>query len=220
MAMQQLPSQSQPQSQQQANRPLCTFCFHRDKRDFMCYNHTLRDADGNTTCPFLKLIQCRNCFQRGHTTNRCTNPKYMDDVIAEMELAMSMKDPETMTDAERDAEQRKRHYAWHCAFVKKAQYFCSFCYNYDSSDRNYGNYSSHDLRDFSTLKVICPRLLNYTCAKCKEKGHTASHCEDVHKQREELENMEQEELIVDFSDDSDSSDSDSSSDTEENMEMS
>ena len=55
-------------------KPFCKVCFDAGKDSA----HPLRNATGQTVCPYLLSLQCNNCHKSGHTVKYCTSPKKMN----------------------------------------------------------------------------------------------------------------------------------------------
>ena len=55
-------------------KPFCKVCFDAGKDSA----HPLRNATGQTVCPYLLSLQCNNCHKSGHTVKYCTSSKKMN----------------------------------------------------------------------------------------------------------------------------------------------
>ena len=54
------------------NKKFCKVCLDAGKPETEYTSHNVRDAkSGRVLCQFLLAQECRNCFQRGHTTKYC-----------------------------------------------------------------------------------------------------------------------------------------------------
>ncbi len=63
--------------QRAGQRQVCVFCRNNGENRELYSGHTLKDADGNTTCPILRAYTCPLCKASGdksHTIKYC--PKY------------------------------------------------------------------------------------------------------------------------------------------------
>jgi len=63
---------------------VCVFCRNNGESQEFFRSHTLKDADGNTTCPILRAYTCPLCKENGdksHTIKYCTKytPKVKTD---------------------------------------------------------------------------------------------------------------------------------------------
>jgi len=58
-------------SNKQVYKTFCKVCQDSGKSEKEYTNHNVRDARGNTCCPTLLSQECRNCYQRGHTSKYC-----------------------------------------------------------------------------------------------------------------------------------------------------
>lgn len=68
-----LPSEKQRGSQRQ----VCVFCRNNGESKEFYSGHTLKDAEGNTSCPILRAYTCplcKACGDKSHTIKYC--PKY------------------------------------------------------------------------------------------------------------------------------------------------
>ncbi len=76
----------------------CTFCKAKNASDLFYLTHTLRDDQGNTSCPVLLSNVCDYCQERGHTRKYCpaynmsnmslNGRKHELDIASECEIAM------------------------------------------------------------------------------------------------------------------------------------
>ena len=56
-------------------KPFCKVCFDAGKDSA----HPLRNAAGQTACPYLLSLICKNCYKKGHTVKYCKEPKRISD---------------------------------------------------------------------------------------------------------------------------------------------
>ena len=59
-------------SNQYAKKPFCKVCFDAGKADTAHFIRKTPDPKSQVTCPTLLAIECRYCFQHGHTVKYCT----------------------------------------------------------------------------------------------------------------------------------------------------
>ena len=55
-------------------KPFCKVCFDAGKDSA----HPLRNAAGQTMCPYLLSLRCNNCHKSGHTVKYCTSSKRLN----------------------------------------------------------------------------------------------------------------------------------------------
>ena len=58
-------------SNRQVYKTFCKVCQDSGKTEKEYTSHNVRDARGNTCCPTLLAQECRNCYQKGHTSKYC-----------------------------------------------------------------------------------------------------------------------------------------------------
>lgn len=59
----------------QVNKPFCKVCHDAGKPESVYTSHFVRSApgpNGKVTCPTLLSLQCRYCYQSGHTVKFCS----------------------------------------------------------------------------------------------------------------------------------------------------
>ena len=54
------------------NKPFCKVCFDAGKADTAHFIRKTPDPKSQVTCPTLLALECRYCFQHGHTVKYCT----------------------------------------------------------------------------------------------------------------------------------------------------
>ena len=59
-------------SNQYAKKPFCKVCFDAGKADTAHFIRKTPDPKSQVTCPTLLALECRYCFQHGHTVKYCT----------------------------------------------------------------------------------------------------------------------------------------------------
>ena len=65
-------------SNQYAKKPFCKVCFDAGKADTAHFIRKTTDPKSQVTCPTLLALECRYCFQHGHTVKYCTVLKQQD----------------------------------------------------------------------------------------------------------------------------------------------
>jgi hypothetical protein len=55
-----------------AKKPFCKVCFDAGKADTAHFIRKTPDPKSQVTCPTLLALECRYCFQHGHTVKYCT----------------------------------------------------------------------------------------------------------------------------------------------------
>lgn len=65
-------------SNQYAKKPFCKVCFDAGKADTAHFIRKTPDPKSQVTCPTLLALECRYCFQHGHTVKYCTVLKQQD----------------------------------------------------------------------------------------------------------------------------------------------
>jgi hypothetical protein len=167
--------------------PRCNFCFTRNPRDPFAYTHFVRDAEGGVQCPFLKLIRCDRCGERGHVARHC-HASHADALAHDMHTRLHMADP-TYCDPDNPGA---------------ARIFCRYCYHSFPQDPICQTHHTHDPRSGN---VLCPRLLHHCCQRCGQRGHTPRYCPSYNNNNNKSENKngldsepDDPNLIVTFSD--------------------
>ena len=59
-------------SNQYAKKPFCKVCFDAGKADTAHFIRKTPDPKSQVTCPTLLALECRYCFQHGHTVKYCS----------------------------------------------------------------------------------------------------------------------------------------------------
>ena len=55
--------------------PFCKFCKDAGEPHTMYSSHYLKDRNGQVICPTLLNVLCGFCYEKGHTTSHCGEPK-------------------------------------------------------------------------------------------------------------------------------------------------
>ena len=58
-------------SNSNANKPRCKFCYDAKKPASEYNSHCVKNNKGDTICPTLLSIQCNYCHKTGHTVSKC-----------------------------------------------------------------------------------------------------------------------------------------------------
>ena len=68
-------SNNRTNNNKQVNKPFCKVCHDAGKPESVYTGHFVRSApgpNGKVTCPTLLSLQCRYCYQSGHTVKFCS----------------------------------------------------------------------------------------------------------------------------------------------------
>ena len=74
-------------------KSFCKVCFDAGKDSA----HPLRNAAGQTLCPYLLSLICKNCYKRGHTVKYCKEPKRFNAPSAERTPRQTQEKPKQKT---------------------------------------------------------------------------------------------------------------------------
>jgi hypothetical protein len=80
----------------QVNKPFCKVCHDAGKPESVYTDHFVRSApgpDGKVICPTLLSLQCRYCYQPGHTVKFCSVLKEKNNYQARAQEKKSVIQP-------------------------------------------------------------------------------------------------------------------------------
>ncbi len=84
-------------SNQYAKKPFCKVCFDAGKADTAHFIRKTPDPKSQVTCPTLLALECRYCFQHGHTVKYCTVLKQQDKEDHKNKRVILNTQPQTQT---------------------------------------------------------------------------------------------------------------------------
>ena len=89
-------SKNYANNNKQVNKPFCKVCHDAGKPESVYTSHFVRSApgpNGKVTCPTLLSLQCRYCYQSGHTVKFCSVLKEKNNYQARAQEKESVVQP-------------------------------------------------------------------------------------------------------------------------------
>ena len=89
-------SNNRANNNKQVNKPFCKVCHDAGKPESVYTSHFVRSApgpNGKVTCPTLLSLQCRYCYQSGHTVKFCSVLKEKNNYQARAQEKESVVQP-------------------------------------------------------------------------------------------------------------------------------
>ena len=86
-------------------KPFCKVCFDAGKDSA----HPLRNAAGQTVCPYLLSLNCNNCRKTGHTVKYCTSPKRIN-TPSSTRTPMPKQEPAKQEPPKQEKPKQKTHF--------------------------------------------------------------------------------------------------------------
>jgi hypothetical protein len=89
-------SNNRTNNNKQVNKPFCKVCHDAGKPESVYTNHFVRSApgpNGKVVCPTLLSLECRYCYQSGHTVKFCPVLKENNNYQARAQEKQSVVQP-------------------------------------------------------------------------------------------------------------------------------